>query len=143
MTNWKTEPATEKQRNYLRFLIDSRQPQNAEAMLRSIASPTFPKGAASTLITNLKAQPVVENVDPGTQIQQQDNSIDPGNLAEMQNAENETFADYGLKSGGILTLAQLRKTPLWMAEDALADTEDETTKAKIRVDIFNIKALNA
>jgi len=45
-----------------------------------------------------------------------------------------------LTPGGTLdTLDAIKATPLWLAEDGLADTESEATKAKIRIDIENIK----
>ena len=45
-----------------------------------------------------------------------------------------------LTPGGTLdTLDAIKVTPLWLAEDGLADTESETAAAKIRIDIRNIK----
>lgn len=42
-------------------------------------------------------------------------------------------------AGGTLTETQAKTVPLWMAEDGLADTENEAEKARIRIDIANIK----
>lgn len=41
--------------------------------------------------------------------------------------------------GGKLTEAQAATVPLWLVEDALADTESEAEKARIRIDIQNVK----
>lgn len=43
------------------------------------------------------------------------------------------------KPGGKISEEQSRTVPLWMAEDALADTEDDAERARIRIDIENIK----
>jgi len=42
--------------------------------------------------------------------------------------------------GGTLTETEVLTVPLWMAKDGLADTENEATKDRIRIDIKNIKS---
>lgn len=41
--------------------------------------------------------------------------------------------------GGILPESAAKTTPLWMAEDGLADESNEDRKDRIRIDIRNIK----
>lgn len=128
---------TEKQIKFIETLIAERQVSDEAAADIRRAFPVMTTLQASYAIDGLKKYPrrtaaqdnawvdpettVAENVDPGTQIQDQDKSI-------------------WFRSGGKLTASQCETVDVTMAIDALYDTEDEAEKARIRIDIENIKA---
>lgn len=64
-------------------------------------------------------------------------------MSKAANTESGTMTIHTHITGGILPESAAKTTPLWMAEDGLADESNEARKAKIRIDIKNIKGAQA